>query len=462
MPKSAPVVFAVDTNLSDGQWQSLSANVKKFPFSGQVESSLKDSINQSGLDYDKDIKPLLGNPLVASAPTVQSTLGSGTQAVAAIQVKDKGKLSDLLSHSRDLSKDGSSNGATLYKSSSDSTELAQDGDVLVIASTKQQAEAAVEQRGRDDRLTEDAFDANLSGLPSDALARLYVDAQALISGSPGTATAQKVKWVAALRTIGFTVSSQNDGLSIDFNAKTDPSQLSDADLPIAAGDASPPVATKAGEIGVGLRGLDQTERWAESVARVVSPASYADFVKAKKTLSSKLGVDIDKDLLGQLSGDSTFAFAPNGDFAFRAEPKNPTAFKQTLDKFATVAPQFATGAGLPSARLTRAGGLYKLTGRNGKTVYYGMVGKVFAASNSAARLAQIASDTPQPVPAAKGAVALNADIAKLVAEAISQAAGGGLGGAFGGSLATAPLGALTGWASSSTSGISGHLQLQIK
>jgi hypothetical protein len=462
MPKTAPVVFALDTDLNDGQWKSLTANVKKFPFASQIESSLKSSISQSGLNYDKDIKPLLGNEFVASAPTVQSTVGSNSQAVAAIQVSDKGKLSSLLSHSKDLTNDGSANGATLYKANSGGTELAQDSDVLVIASTKQQAVAALEQRGRGDRLTQDTFNGNLSGLPSDALVRLYVDAQALINGSPGTQTARKVKWVGALRTVGFTLSSQNDGLAVDFNAKTDPSQLSNSDLPVASGDASPPVSAKAGEVGVSIRGLDQTERFAESVAQVVSPASYSSFVRSKKQLSSHLGLDVDKDLIGQLSGNASFAFDIAGHFAMRAEPKDPAAFKRTLAKFAKVAPQFAQGAGLGGAKLTRAGGLYKLTDRGGKTVYYGMVGKVFALSDNAARLAQIASASPHAVPGAKGAVAINADVGKLVSQIIAQAAGGGLGGAFGGSLASAPLGSLTGWASSSTSGITGHLKLQIK
>lgn len=456
------MVFAFDTNMNDGQWKSLTANVKKFPFAGQVESSLKDSINQSGLDYDKDIKPLLGNEIVAAAPTVQATIGGGSEAVAAMQVADKGKLSSLLSHANDLTKDGSSSGASLYKSTSGGTEVAQDGNVLVIGSTRQQLVAALEQRGRDDRLTEDTFNSSLSGLPSGALARLHVNAQALINGSPGAATARKVKWVAALRTFGLTVSSQNDGLSIDFDAKTDSSQLSDSDLPIASGDASPPVSTKGGEIGVGIRGLDQTERFAESVASVVSPASYANFVKSKRELSSKLGLDLDKDMIGQLKGNSSFTFDTSGDYAVRAEPQDPAAFTKTLDKFARVAPQFAAGAGLPGAKLTRAGGLYKLTGRSGKTIYYGMVGKVFALSNDAGRLAQIASAQPQAVQGAKGAVAINADLGGIVSKIISQAAGGGLGGAFGGSLVTAPLGALTGWIDSNTSGLTGHLKLAIK
>jgi hypothetical protein len=289
-----------------------------------------------------------------------------------------------------------------------------------------------------------------------------LNAQALITGSPGTATAQKVKWVAALRTAGFALSSQNDGLSLDYNVKTDSSQLSDSDLPIASGGTSPPVPVKSGTIGVGIRGLNQTEKFAESVARVVSPASYANFVKAKRRLSRKLGLNVDKDLIGQLSGNSAISYDARGHWAVRSEPNDPAAFKRTLDKFARVAPQFATGAGLRGAKLTRAGGLYKLRGRNGKTVYYGMVGKVFAVSNSAARLAQIASATPQQVQGAKGAVAVNADVGSIVAQAISRAAGGGLGGAFGGSLATAPLGGFTGWTSSSTSGLAGHFKLQIK
>ncbi|HEX6461561.1 MAG TPA: DUF3352 domain-containing protein [Thermoleophilaceae bacterium] len=462
LPKSAPVVFVLDTNLNGGQWKSLTANAQKFPFAGQVGSSLKNSIRQSGLDFDKDIKPLLGNEFVLGFPTVQALAGSSDQTLAALQVKDKGKLSSVLSHDKHLTKDGSSSGATLYKSDSGPTEVAQDGDVLVVGSTKQQTVAALEQRGRDDRLTEDAFNSGLSGLPSDALARVYVNAQQLITGSPGTQTAQKVKWVAALRTVGATVSSESSGIAIDFNAKTDPSQLSEADLPIASGDASPPVSIKRGEIGVGIRGLNQTEHFAESVAQIVSPASYANFVKAKQTLASRLGLNIDKDLIDQLSGNAAIAYDVHGKFAMRAEPKDPAAFRATLAKAARVAPQFAQGAGMPGAKLTRVGGLYKLTGKNGKTLYYGMVGKVFAVANDPARLAQIASATPQQVPGANGAVAINADIGQLVAGIVSQAAGGGLGGAFGGSLATAPLGNLTGSMSSSTSGLTGHLQLAIK
>ncbi|HEY1595360.1 MAG TPA: DUF3352 domain-containing protein [Thermoleophilaceae bacterium] len=461
LPKSAPLVIAIDTNTDGAQWKSLTTNIQKFPFSGQVASSLKSSISRSGLDYDTDVKPLLGNEFVLGFPTVQGTEASNSQFVGALQVGDKGKLESLLKNDKHVTKDGSSNGATLYRTDNTS-EAAVDGDVFLIAANKQQLVAALEQRGRDDRLTETDFDNNTSGTPSDALIRSYTNVQELLASSPGTQTAQKVKWVAALRTEATSLSSQSDGLSIDFDAKTDPSGLTDAELPIAPGDTSPPVSTAAGEIGAGIRGLDQSWQFAESVASVVSPVSYARFVASKKKLSSRLGLDIDKDLIAQLSGNATTSVDIQGHYALRVEPKDPAALTKTLGKFARVAPNFAQGAGLGGAKLTRVRGLYRLTGKTGKTLYYGMVGKVFAASNDLPLLARIAADTPQPVQGAKGAVAIQADIGKIASELISRAGGGGLGGAFGGAFASAPLGQLTGWATSSTSGLSGHLQLQIK
>jgi uncharacterized protein DUF3352 len=462
VPKGAPFVLALDTDPNGSQWKSLVANLKKFPFSDQIESALTQSLQQAGFDFNKDIKPILGNDAVVASPTVQAFSGTNSQVVVALQAKDKGKLSNLISHSKQLTKDGSSDGVTLYKEQGTNDELARDGDTLVLASTREQLVAALQQRKRDDRLTESDFNSKLNGVPSDALVRSYIDAQGLIDGSPGTAQARQVKWVAALRTVAVALSSQNDGIAIDFDAKTDPSGLTDADLPIAPGNASPPVANKAGEIGVGIRGIDQTERFAESVAKVVSPSSYADFLKAKQQLSSHLGVSVDRDLIGQLSGNATTSIDLAGHYAVRAQPKDPAAFAKALDKFARVAPSFAQGAGLRGARLTRAHGLYKLTGTSGTTIYYGMVGKVFALSNDPSRLAQIASSPTQPVPGAKGAISLNADAGQIVSQLVANAAGGGFGGAFGGSVVSAPLGSLTGWSESSTSGITGHLKLQIK
>jgi hypothetical protein len=465
LPKTAPFAVAIDTDVNDAQWKSLTANLKKFPFASEIENQLQSSIKSQGFDFNKDLKPLLGNPFVVGSPTVRGFTAGNNQFIGAVKVNDKGKLSDLLKSSvdkGDLKKDGDSNGATLYKSSSDDTETAQKDDVLLVASTRAELIAALEQRGRDDRLTESDFNSSLTGLSSNALMRATFDVEQLINQGRTAAAARRVKWVSALRTFGLAAMSESDGIAVDFNLKSDPSQLQDSDLPIAGGDASPPVLTRPGEISFGIRGLDQTERFAESVAQTISPSSYGDFKRAKAQLRSQLGVDVDRDLIAQLSGNTTVSLDVAGHFAARSEPKNPAAFTKTLTKFSKVAPQFATGAGLPGAKLTRSHGIYKLSGSNGKTIYYGMVGNSFVVSNDAARLATIAGGSPAPVPGAKGAIALNTDAGKLVAQIVQQATGGGLGGAFSGSVISGPIGSLTGWVNSSTSGLTGHFKLEIR
>lgn len=461
LPKSAPFVAVIDTNTNDGQWKSLDSNLRKLPFAGVLEAGLRNSLSQQGLDFNKDIKPLLGNEAVLGSPTVQALMG-GTQLIGALQVKSSGRLSSLLSRSNDLTRDGTAEGATLYRQTNGGGETAQKGNVLVFADTKPELLAALRQRGAGGRLTADQFDSNMNGLSSKALVRLYVDAHALLGASPSSAPAGRVRWVSALRTVAVTASSQSDGIAFDFNAKTDSSELTDADLPLAPGSASPPVAVSPGEIGIGIRGLDQTERFAETVAQAVSPASFGDFENAKKQLGARLGIDVDRDLVGQFSGNSSVAFDLAGHYALRAEPRDPAAFARTLAKFSRVAPAFAQGAGLRGARITRAHGLYKLTARGGKTIYYGMVGKVFALSDSAPMLAQVAAPAPQSVPGAKGSVAISSDAGRLVAGVLRRASGGGLSGVLGGSVISQAIGRLTGWATTSTSGMSGRLQLEIR
>ena len=48
LPKSAPFVVAIDTNLKGSQWQALATIAGKFSFGGQVEDQLKQAVNKQG------------------------------------------------------------------------------------------------------------------------------------------------------------------------------------------------------------------------------------------------------------------------------------------------------------------------------------------------------------------------------------------------------------------------------
>ena len=462
LPKSAPFVVAIDTNLKGSQWQALGTIAGKFSFGGQVEDQLKQAVNKQGLNFDTQIKPLLGNPAVIAAPDVQSFLGDGNGFIVALEVKDKDKLSSLLKQSKDLKPDGSSNGATLYSQTDGGGETAQQDDVLLASDNKAHLLQALGQHDKGDGLSGSQFEDALADLPKDALVRIYADVQSLLGQSPDSAAARKIKWVAALRTLGVTGSASANAISFDMNLKTDPEGLTDPDVPIATGDDSPGVSGKPGELVFGLRGLNQVAIFAQSAAQTISPGSFGDFERAKAQIGAQLGIDVDKDVIDQFSGDTTVAVSLDGGYALRAEPKDPAALSRTLAKLAHVLPSFAGGAGLHGARLIKVGGLYKLSGAGEKTIYFGVVGKVFALATDPARLAELAAATPTQVPGAKGAFVTSSDAGAIVGKLVAGIAGGGLSGQLGGALVSGPLGNLDGWVNAGTSGLKGHLQLGIK
>ena len=137
-----------------------------------------------------------------------------------------------------------------------------------------------------------------------------------------------MKWIAAVEAIGLNAKVHDDAITIDFRIRTNPDGLTDADLPIAPGDEAPPIVDRDGEIGIGFRGLDQTVSFVETVAQAVAPSDYGDYAAAKTQLERKLGVDVEKDIFGQLSGDISASISLDGKFGIRVEPKDPEAFDE--------------------------------------------------------------------------------------------------------------------------------------
>ena len=72
LPKDAPLAVAVDTDLDGGQYNALQALVKKFPFGGQIQESLLQQLEQgTNVDFNDDVRPLLGNPLVVGGTSTE-------------------------------------------------------------------------------------------------------------------------------------------------------------------------------------------------------------------------------------------------------------------------------------------------------------------------------------------------------------------------------------------------------
>lgn len=276
MPPDTPFAVAIDTDLEGDQFKSLDEILARFPGADTIKALLKAQVTmgQEGIDFDKDLKPLLGNPAVISATDVGSFLSDSDEAgfVAALEVKSTDALDSLIEKTK-VEEKGEVAGATVYQD--EDTFFAVDGDLVVLAGSRELLDGALERADAGEGLSEDDFEAGLEGLPDEALARVYVDVQGLLGQSEETAAARKIAWVNALRTLGLTVSAHDKSIDIDFNLRTE-GDLGDEDLPLAAGDEAAEVIQRPGEIGVGLRDAGQLVTFFESALQAVDPQTFGD------------------------------------------------------------------------------------------------------------------------------------------------------------------------------------------
>ena len=164
-------------------------------------------------------------------------------------------------------------------------------------------------------------------------------------------------------------------------------------------------------------------KFAESAGQAVDPAGFGDYAKAKATIDKQLGVSLDDDLIGQLTGDVSASISLDGKFGVRADLKDPQAFKRTLAKVADVLPSFAEGAGFGKVTLAKPKGgqkFYALAQPDGDRVVFGVVDDVLVVANDPARADDLASAQPTAVPGAKGSVVLSADAQQIVNTLLGQ------------------------------------------
>jgi hypothetical protein len=467
LPKDAPFAVAIDTDVEGDQYKALQALIKKFPFGEQLQDNLRQQLEQSsgGVSFNDDVKPVLGNPFVVGATDVASFTGDSgaSDFVAVIEARDKDALDELIDKTKPT-KTGEESGATLYEN--DGTVFAVEDDTVVFAGDRQQLTQALERADGDDHLDEETFNEGLDGLPESALARVYANVEALLKSDPGSADARRIKWVNALRTLGASVVAKDEGIDIDFRLRME-GDLSDADLPIAPGDESPDVIKRRGEVGIGIRDLAHIVRFAENAGQAVDPAGFGDYAQAKKTIDKQLGVSLDDDLIGQLTGDVSSTVSVDGKFGVRAQLKDPQAFKRTLAKVADVLPSFAEGAGFGRVSLSKPDAsrdFYELAQADGDTVVFGVIDDVLVVANDRAQASKLAGEEPVAVPGAEGSVVMSADAEELVNTLLGQlgpALGLGDLGGLGGALFTRPLGDLNGSMSASTDELRGKLTLAI-
>ena len=457
LPEKAPFVVAVETDLEGDRYRKVDRLLGKFAFGDSVKEAVRERIEEAGLDFERDLKPLLGNPFVVGATDARSFLADQpSQFVGAIQAKDQGELKDAL-EKEGAREAGEAGGGTLYQDD-DGDFFAVKDDVLVVGDSRRTVEEALEQRESDDRLTEDRFEEALEGLPEQALARVYGDVEALIASDPDARTARRIGWVAALRTFGAAAGATEEEVAIDFDLKTEAGNLEPQEVPIATGGEAPPVLTREGEVSVGIRDPAQLVDFGLAAADAVEPVAVA---AGRRRIEQRLGIDVARDLTAQLGGPAALNVSLDGEFGLRSEVRDARAFEETLDKVARRLPAAVADLGGGPIRVSSRGGdgLYRLVARTGARVFFGLVDGVFVLGDDRKLARQLARSRARPAPDADGAVAIRAD-GEEIASRLLRGRLQGLA-ALAGQLVTDPLGELTGSVRGETSGLRGRVRLAI-
>jgi hypothetical protein len=459
VPEDTPFVVAIDTDLEGDQYKSLQSLLDRFPGGVRLEDLLADRLagSDEGVTFAKDVKPLLGNPFVVSATDVTSFLSdSDDDFVAVLEAKDSEAL-DRLIDKTNPEEQGQVGGATVYDD--DGTIFAVEDDTVVFAGSERLLEAALERSEAGEGMDLGSFEDGLEGLPEEALARVFLDVRALLAQDPDTQDARQVTWVRALRTLGMTASVADDSAAVEFNLKAD-GDLSDEDLPLAAGEEAPSVVGGDGEIAFGIRDPRQIVTFFESAFQAVEPQTFGDYETGKRAISQRLGVDLDEDIFGQLTEDLSVSVAVNGSFGARAEVRSPAAFGDTVEKLAGALPELGSGLGVTGVR--RSGDLYEARLADGGRFFFGMRGDVFVAASDAARARELGSREPSAVEGAEGSFVVAADAEQVALQVIEQLQSQlGAAGLLGGGLFARPLDELSGSVSSSTDGMRGRFSLTL-
>jgi len=459
LPQDAGFAFVASTELED--YDELRETLQRFPFAGRAEEALKQGVEQGELDFEEQTEPLLGNEVVVGTDDNASFLDSSqdTPFILALETNDADALEEVATTGGERT--GDSEGYDIYRSRDDDDNwMAVKDEVLVLSDNEDTLRNALQQRGEDDRLTEDDVEPAFDELPEDAPIRAYANVAALLAADPSSEEALKVKWLDQLETLGLSAAATDGGIGIDYFLRTNSDELGDEDLPLASGEEAPQLLEREGgtaEVVLGLRDPSQIVDFGLATARVIDPGGFAEFEAGKQAVGRRLGIDVDDDVLAQLTGDVAAVATIDGEFGIRAELEDADAFEDTLAKIMDGLPEFSDAITVTDPR---RGDRFYGVASGGQTYAVGVAEGSLVVANTAALASEVATRPLVDAEDAEGAFVAAADAEQLANALLARLAGTleGLGGA----LFTGPLGDLRVSAESSTDGISGRLELEIE
>jgi hypothetical protein len=440
LPASSPLVLTLITDPNSQFVKGAQTALRNIPNASLAETALFAKLSQLGFDYNKDIRPLFGNPIVLGF--VGTTIsGSNPPFVVSWVTRSASGLNGVIQKLRiGLQPAGTHDGAKLYTAGGAAIAVA--GPTLLFSRSTQDLNAALDRHAAKQGFTATQYANSTTGIDQNGLIQVFGNLTGILS-MPSAAKARQVPWVAAITGYGASISASQKAMTIHYHVDTSGKPLSTSQLPIASGSTPPDLAGGLPILG-GIRDPAQTISFIEQAQRMTNPKSYASFVSRQAKLKRRTGFDLNSfvaSLTGNLSIESNTHTTIG-----RAQVSDPSAVSAELAKLAK-APRDAFAKYSRVSSL--GGGLYSVKEPK-QTLTYGLIGDELTIGKASP--AGVRAYAKAPATAAAGAAGSLAfqigltELLKLVVKhqlpAVEQ-------------QVLARLGSLTGSTSATTTGLTG-------
>ena len=245
------------------------------------------------------------------------------------------------------------------------------------------------------------------------------------------------------------LSARSGALEARFRMATE-EPVDPADLPLAEGNASPPVVQRRGELGVGVRDPRQLLRFLRSAGAGLGTSRFEE----------RVGIEFARDFIKQVRGDAAVSIAPGSGYAVRAQVRDPAAMKRTLagiERRAADAARNLQGDVISITPPRDAGGVYLLD-RIGNDYAFGLFGNRLVFASSKRFALEMAKAPARKVPGARGALVMTARTEQLRSAFVRQfAPASGLGGIVPSRIFLRPLGPLDASLKADSRGLTGRV-----
>jgi hypothetical protein len=437
-------VILISTDVDGEQWQEFYGSVFR-QFEGEegqrtLDQYAEEIFRDSGVDWEDDVKPLLGNDVaIGIEGDPVGLLGGDGESSFVAALETRGGDIEAVLEKAGWKRTGEANGATLYTEEEGDDVFAVEDGVFLSAENEEALRRALARRDAGEGLEEAAVTEAFSDLSGPTFARAF-GTTAPLAAQEQLGRFSSLPLVQALENWALTVGFEANDLNVDLSVGLDEDQVDEADLPLVTGPDAPEIVLREGELSGGNRNQSQTTAFLLRALRAGYPDSR--FVKAADAIEEELDIDFEQEILRQFDGPSASYVSPDGQtFAARSEVRDPEALREVLPRiaphlpalveglqglesegmallflFAPDAPAAAPMSGVKVDPPETEDGFYRISGLTGEgpsELYLGLVGDLFVVASDEQRAREIAEADTVAAEGAQGAGVLRADLTRL-------------------------------------------------